>query len=88
MFKLTGILRKEEVRDFTKKDGSQGQSKTLFIEPAGSIYSVKVNVSDINLKVGKTGETVTVDVSIFPYTIVDGKRKKAFTDLYIPVDKK
>jgi len=84
MFKLTGVLKKEEVREFTRKDGSQGQSRTLFIEPIGSVYPIKVNVSDMDLKIGKQGETVTLDVSIFPYYIVDKKRKRAFADYYIP----
>lgn len=84
MFTLKGILKKEEIREFTRKDGSQGKSKTLFIEPAGSVYPVKVNVSDIDMKIGKQGETVTVDVAVFPYYIQDKKRKKAFADYYIP----
>ena len=84
MFLLKGILKKEEIREFTKRDGSQGKSKTLFIEPAGSVYPVKVNVSDIDMKIGKQGETVTVDVAVFPYYIQDKKRKKAFADYYIP----
>lgn len=84
MFKLTGILKKEEVREFVKKDGTNGKSKTLFIEPAGSIYPVKITTADAELKIGKQGETVTVDVAVFPYVIQDGKRKKAFADYYIP----
>jgi len=84
MFKLTGILKKEEVREFTRKDGTQGKSKSLFIEPQGSVYPIKVNVSDVELKVGKQGETVSIEVAVFPYYIQDGKRKKAFADYYIP----
>lgn len=84
MFTLKGILKKEEVREFIRKDGSQGKSKTLFIEPAGSVYPVKVNVSDVDMKIGKQGETVSVDVAVFPYYIQDKKRKKAFVDFYIP----
>ena len=84
MFKLTGVLKKEEIRDFTRKDGTDGKSRTLFIEPIGSIYPIKVNISDMDLKVGKEGETVTLDVNIFPYYIVDKKRKRAFADYYIP----
>lgn len=84
MFKLTGVLKKEEVREFTRKDGSQGQSRTLFVEPEGSVYPVKVNVSDMDLKVGKQGEKVTVEVGIFPYTIENGRRKRAFMDIYVP----
>ena len=84
MFKLTGILKKEEIREFTRKDGTQGKSKSLFIEPQGSVYPIKVNVSDVDLKVGKQGEIITVEVAVFPYYIQDGKRKKAFADFYIP----
>ncbi|OGH85614.1 MAG: hypothetical protein A2493_01990 [Candidatus Magasanikbacteria bacterium RIFOXYC12_FULL_33_11] len=87
MFKLTGILKKEEIRDFTRKDGTQGQSRTLFIEPEGSVYPIKVNVSDMDLKVGKQGEKVSLDVAIFPYYIQDKKRKRAFADYYIPSNK-
>ena len=87
MFKLTGILKKEEIREFTRKDGTQGQSRTLFIEPEGSVYPIKVNVSDMDLKVGKQGEKVSLDVSIFPYYIQDKKRKRAFADYYIPSNK-
>jgi hypothetical protein len=84
MFKITGILKKEEINEFTRKDGTQGKNKTLFIEPQGSVYPIKVNVSDVDLKIGKQGEQVSVDVAIFPYYIQDGKRKKAFADYYIP----
>jgi hypothetical protein len=87
MFQLTGILKKEEIREFTKRDGSQGKSKSLFIEPKGSVYPVKVNVADPDIRIGKQGETVSVDVAVFPYYIQDGKRKKAFTDFYIPLNK-
>lgn len=84
MYKLTGILKKEEVRDFTRKDGSQGKSRTLFIEPEGTIYPVKVNTGDMDLKVGKVGDKVTLDVSIFPFYIQNKQRQRAFMDIYIP----
>ncbi len=84
MFKLTGVLKKEEIREFTRKDGSEGKSRTLFIEPEGSVYPIKVNVSDMDLKIGKQGDTVSLNVSIFPYYIQDKKRKRAFADYYIP----
>ena len=83
MFKLTGILKKEEVLEFTRKDGTLGKSKTLFIEPEGSIYPIRVNVSDVNFKAGKQGEKITLDLAVFSYHIVDKKRKRAFTDFYI-----
>lgn len=84
MYKLTGILKKEEIKEFPKRDGSLGKSKILFIEPLDSIYPIRVNVADLDFKVGKIGEVVTVEVEIFPYCIQDKKRKKAFVDIYIP----
>ena len=87
MFKLTGILKAEEINEFTRKDGTQGKSKTLVIEPQGSVYPIKINVSDVDYKAGKQGETITLDVAIFPYYIVDKKRKRAFADYYIPTKK-
>jgi len=84
MFKITGILKKEEVNEFTRKDGTQGKNKSFFIEPQGSIYPIRINVSDIDLKIGKVGETVSIEVDIFPYYFQDSIRKKAFVDYYIP----
>ena len=85
MFKLTGVLKKEEFTDFTRKNGEIGKKRTLYIEPEGSVYPVKVTIADHDLKVGKQGETVTLMVEIFPYYVQDGKRKRAFTDFYIPL---
>lgn len=84
MFTLTGILKKEEIREFTRKDGSEGKNKILYIEPEGSVYPIKVNVADANYKVGKIGEKVTLSIAVYSYHIVDKKRKRAFTDYYIP----
>lgn len=84
MFTLKGTLKKEEIREFTRKDGTPGKSRTLFIEPEGSVYPIKVNVSDMELKIGKEGDIVTLHVQIFPYTIQDKKRKRAFMDIYVP----
>jgi hypothetical protein len=92
MFKLTGVLKKEEIRHFTRKDGSEGSNKLLFIEPQGSIYPIKVNVSDPEKRIGKEGEVVTVEVAVFPYYFTkeeDGKtkRQKAYVDFFIPKEK-
>ena len=84
MFTITGTLKKEELREFTRKDGTPGQSRTLFIEPVGSVYPIKVNVSDMDLKVGKEGDVVSLEVEIFPYIFQDKKRKRAFIDIYVP----
>jgi len=83
MYKLTGVLKKEEINEFTKKDGTMGKNKTLFIEPLGSIYPVKVSASDIEFKAGKLGETITVEVEVYPYFIQDKKQKRAFMNIYI-----
>lgn len=87
MFTLTGILKKEEIREFVRKDGSEGKSKILYIEPEGSVYPVKVSVADANYKAGKIGEKVSLNISVYSYHIVDKKRKRAFSDYYIPTKK-
>ncbi|NCN25453.1 hypothetical protein COT94_02085 [Candidatus Falkowbacteria bacterium CG10_big_fil_rev_8_21_14_0_10_37_14] len=84
MLKLTGTIKKEELKDYTRKDGTQAKLRELYIEPDGSIYPIKVNVSDLELKVGKVGDKVTIDVEIFPFYFMDKKRRKAFVDYYIP----
>ena len=84
MFKLTGVLKREEIKDYTRKDGTQTKIRSLYIEPQGSLYPIKVNVPDLDLKLGKQGETITVDIEIFPYYFQDKKRRKAFTNFYIP----
>lgn len=84
MLKLIGILKREDVREFVRKDGSEGISRTLYIEPEGSIYPIKVNTSDTETKFGRQGEKISLDVEIFPYFIKDGKRQRAFLDVYIP----
>lgn len=87
MFKISGILKREELRKFTRKDHTEGESRVLYIEPEGSIYPIKVNVSDMDLKVGKQGEKVTLEVELFPYHFAEGKRKRALLDFYIPAKK-
>ncbi len=84
MFQLKGILKKEEIREFDRKDGTRGKTKILYIEPERSIYPIKVNVHDMDLKICKIGEFITLNVEMFPYHIVDRKRKRAFADFYIP----
>ncbi len=84
MFKLTGILKKEEIREFTRRDGSAGKNKVIFVEPAGSVYPIKITVNDLDFKTGKIGDTLNLDIDIYPYYFQDKKRKKAFVDYYIP----
>ncbi len=87
MLKLIGILKKEEIQEFKKKDGSQGKSKVLYIEPEGSIYPVRVNVGDTEFKTGKVGEKITLDVAVYPYYWQDKQRKKALVDYFVPTKK-
>lgn len=84
MFKLSGILKRIEEKTFIRKNGEQGSSRILYVEPDGSVYPVKVNVQDKEMKFGKEGDKIILDVSIFPYHIQDKKRKRAFVDYYIP----
>ena len=90
MIKVIGTLKRDQIREYTTKEGQSGSSRELFIFDNDSdkdIYPVKVNVADKELKVGKLGDKVELDVDIFPYHIVDGKRKRAFVDIYIPKKK-
>lgn len=84
-FKVTGILRREEVKEFTrKKDGTKGQTRTLYIEQEGEISSVPVSCSDMDFKAGKIGEKVTLEIAVYPFYFADGQRKPAKCDYYIP----
>lgn len=84
MFKITGLIKKVVTKEFTRRDGTQGSGREVYLEPTGSLYPVKINIQDMDFKIGKEGETVTLDVEIFPYYYQDKKRKKAFADYYIP----
>ena len=84
MVKITGILKKEEIREFTKKDGTPGRSKSIYIEVPEDVYPMRINCSDVERIFGKIGDTITVIFEVYPYTIVDGKRKRALMDMYIP----
>lgn len=87
MLKVNGIFKKEATREFTRKDGSRGKVRSVYIEPECDIFPIKVNVSDTDFKYKKQGDKVSIDIEIFPYYFVDGKRKRAYVDYYIP-DKK
>lgn len=84
MFRITGTLKKEEVQTFTRRNGEQGQKRILFIEPEGSIYPVKVSLPDMERKVGKEGDVVTLDVEVYPFYFDNGRRKRANVDFYVP----
>ena len=85
--KITGILKKEEIKKFKRRDGSDGKSKNIYIEPEGSIYPIMVSTSDVNLKVGNIGDRVELEVALYPYFFQDGQRRKAHISYYIPEKK-
>jgi hypothetical protein len=87
MFYVKGILRKEDVETFTRKDGTEGSKRVLYVEPEGSVFPTKINCSDMDMKVGKVGETVNLPIEVFAYYFEDGKRKRAYKDVYIPKKK-
>ena len=86
MLKVIGTLKRDRIREYTTKSGESGSSREVFVlsDENNACYPIKVNVADKELKVGKLGEKVELSVDIFPYYIVDGKRKRAFVDIYIP----
>lgn len=84
MFILKGTLKKDETKDYTRKDGAIGRQRTLYVEPEGSIYPVAVSVPDLDKSYGEEGDAVAIDIKVFPYSFVDGKRKRAYLSVYIP----
>jgi hypothetical protein len=82
--KIKGIFKQEEVKKYTRKDGTPGEIKNIFIEPEGSIYPIKVNTMNMDFKPGKIGSTVELEISVYPYYFQDGQKRKAFIDYYIP----
>jgi len=87
MFKVVGTLKRDAIREWTSKSGQSGTSREVYIQPDDGLYPIKVNINDQDLDIGEVGEPVNLDVEIFPYKIVDGKRKRAFVDIYIPKQK-
>ena len=60
MISIKGVLRREEVKTYPKKDGTTGTSKTVYIEPVGEISSTAVGIPP-DMKVGKEGEIVVIN---------------------------
>ena len=85
MFQLNGTLKKDEVRDFKKKDGSECKKRVVYIEPVDSIFPIEVNIEDFDLKLGKIGDPVTINLSIYPYYFENGTRKRASLSYYVPL---
>jgi hypothetical protein len=89
MFYIKGLIRDDKQEDFSRKDGTVGRKRTLFIEPEGNIFSEKVDFP-LDEKAGKVGDKVDMKVNIYPYYFLDGVRKRAYLSIYVKpqVDKK
>lgn len=85
MLKLTGILRKEEIKEFPRRNGETGREKILYIEPEGYIRSIMVHAPDTSLPLGEIGEMLELSVKVYAYPTKDGK--KAFVKYEICLDK-
>lgn len=84
MFTIKGLLRKEEIKTYPRKDGTTGTSKTVYIEPEGEINSIAVGIPP-EMKVGKEGDVITLTgINVFPFTFENGKRERAQLSIYIP----
>ena len=85
MFTLKGIIKDDRVEGFTRKDGTAGEKRTLFIEPIGSIYPQSVDVP-LDKKYGKVGEKIELEVNVYPYCFIDKQKRRAFLSVYVPKD--
>ncbi len=83
MFILKGTIKDDKNEKFTRKDGTPGEKRLVYIEPEGSIYPVPVDVP-LDAKLGKTGEKTEIKVDIFPFYFAEGKRRRAYLSIYIP----
>jgi hypothetical protein len=83
MFILKGKVKDDKIENFVRKDGTPGTKRSLFIDPLGSIYPVKVNVP-MDRDYGQVGSEVEIAVNLFPYCYVDKQRQRAFLSIYVP----
>jgi hypothetical protein len=83
MYYIKGKIKDDKTIDFTRKDGTPGQKRTLYLEPIGSIYPVSVNVP-LNKSYGKVGDSIELKVKIYPFSFNDKQRQRAFMSIYVP----
>jgi hypothetical protein len=81
---LKGILKKDEIKEITKKDGSIISKRLVYIEPEDSIYPIQVSIENQSLAIGKIGDKVSLEISIYPFYFEEGKIKRANVSYYIP----
>lgn len=85
MFYIKGIIKDDKTENFTRKDGTPGQKRLLYIEPLGSIYPVAVSVP-LNKDYGKVGAEVEFEVNVFPFCFVNKQRQRSYLSVYVPED--
>jgi hypothetical protein len=83
MFNIKGIIKKDEIKEFIKKDGTTVQKRIIFLEPEGSIFPIKIYIDNKDLDLGKTGETVSLDVNVYPFYFQDRQIKRASVNYYV-----
>lgn len=83
MFNIKGTLKKDDINEFTKKDGSTVQKRIIFIEPEGSIFPIKIYINDKDLDLGKIGDIINLDVNVYPYYFLDKKVRRANVNFYV-----
>lgn len=82
MFYIKGVIKDDKLENFTRKDGTPGQKRSLYIEPVNSIYPITVNVP-IGKDYGQIGDKVEIEVKVFPFSFVNKQRLKAFLSVYV-----
>ncbi|MFA6194770.1 MAG: hypothetical protein WC719_03440 [Patescibacteria group bacterium] len=85
MFYIKGTIKDDKIENFTRKDGTPGQKRLLYVEPLNSIYPITVNVP-LNKDYGKIGAKVEVEVKVYPFSFVNKERQRAFLSVYVPED--
>ncbi len=84
MLQIKGVLKSDEIKKITKKDGSIVEKRIVYVEPIGSVFPIKISIDDHNLEIGKIGNQISLDVKLYPYYFKDGKRLTANISYYIP----
>jgi len=83
MFYIKGTIKDDRTESFTRKDGTPGQQRLLYIEPLGSIYPMTVKVP-LNKDYGKIGAKVDFEVNVYPFCFVNKERQRAYLSVYVP----
>jgi len=83
MFNIKGTLKKDDINEFTKKDGTTVQKRIIFLEPEGSVFPIKIYINDKDLNLGKIGDIINLDVNVYPYYFLDKKVRRANINFYV-----